>query len=320
MRLFGTPFPSLSPVARLAWGALAYTVLVILWGAVVRATGAGAGCGAHWPLCNGEVVPSTGALNTLIEFGHRVTSGLALPLVVWLAWRVFRATSSGAAVRKAAVATVIFMLTEAAIGAGLVLLEYVAYNPSIMRAVWMAAHLTNTFLLLGALTLTAWWASGGRVPQRAAGSAALSPGPALAVGAALAAVLVLGAGGAVTALGDTLVLGGGLDPATDPVVALLVSARVFHPAMAFVALALVAAAVWAARPAGPLVVQRGMLIIGGFVVQMAVGALNVWLLAPIWLQVVHLLVTDLIWIAMVVFASEALAARRAVAAPAAVPA
>lgn len=292
---------------RFAWGVLGYTVLVILWGGFVRASGAGAGCGDHWPLCNGEIVPTAPALNTVVEFGHRVTSGLALPAVLVLAWLVFRAFPRGFAVRKASVAAVVFMVLEGAIGAGLVLFEYVAYNPSIARAVWMAAHLTNTFLLLGALTLTAWWAEGGAVPHPAPLGAR-----AVRVTLSLAAVLVLGAGGAVTALGDTLVLGGGLDPAENPVVAALVGARVFHPTMAFVVLAVLGATVALTRSPRPRAMGLGVLAL--FVVQMGLGALNVWLLAPVWMQIVHLLMTDLIWIGLVVFASEALAA------PAGVPA
>lgn len=297
---------------RVAWGVLGYTVLVILWGAFVRASGAGAGCGDHWPLCNGEVIPTDPALNTVIEFGHRVTSGLALPAVFVLAWLAFRHRPAGSPVRKAAVASVVLMVVEAAIGAGLVLLEYVAYNPSIARAVWMAAHLTNTFLLLGAITLTAWWAEGGAVPRPHLSRRTV------AVGSAIVATIILGAGGAVTALGDTLVLGGGLSPETDPVVATLVAARVFHPTMAFVALAVLAVAVAACRTAGPRVMTMGMGVLGLFVGQMAIGALNVWLMAPIWLQIVHLLVTDLIWIGLVVFAAEALAAPVAEPAEAAV--
>ena len=126
--------------------------------------------------------------------------------------------------------------------------------------------------------------------------------------AALAGVLLLGAGGGVTALGDTLVLGGGLDPATDPVVATLLSARIYHPAMAFVALFLIGVAVWTSRPAGPATVRMGMTVVGAMVLQMALGALNVALMAPVWMQLVHLLVSDLIWIGLVLFASDALAA------------
>ncbi len=43
--------------SRYAWGVLLWNVLVALWGAYVRATGSGAGCGSHWPTCNGEILP-----------------------------------------------------------------------------------------------------------------------------------------------------------------------------------------------------------------------------------------------------------------------
>lgn len=289
-------------VARTAWGVLGYTILVILWGAFVRASGAGAGCGDHWPLCNGEVLPTAPALNTVIEFGHRITSALAGVAAIGLVVVVFRGTERGHPARLASAVALFFMITEGAIGAGIVLFEQVAYNASIGRAVWMAAHLTNTFLLLGALTLTAWYAEGKPGPRSLATRAAG------AVLVAMVATLVLGAGGAVTALGDTLVLGGGLDPETNPVVATLLMARVFHPTMAFVTLALVGLAVWVARPLGEDITTHGFVLVGAFLAQMAMGALNVALQAPIWLQILHLLGTDLIWIAMVVWAARIVAA------------
>ena len=78
--------PSLA-LRRFAWAVLAYFIAVILWGALVRATGSGAGCGDHWPLCNGTVVQHSPRTDTLIEFTHRVTSGIsffsAVGLLVW---------------------------------------------------------------------------------------------------------------------------------------------------------------------------------------------------------------------------------------------
>ncbi len=294
---------------RYAWTVLGYNVLVILWGGVVRASGSGAGCGDHWPFCNGEVIPSNPALNTIVEFAHRVSSGLALPAVVVLVVWAFRLFGRGSGVRKAAVASGVFIVLEAALGAGLVLFKYVAYNPSYARAVWMGAHLVNTLLLVASLTLVAWWASGGSVPR----SVAL--GRAATVGAALGSVLILAMGGAVTALADTLAVGGGLDPADHPVVAALVSVRWLHPTMAFVALAVVGASVWSGR--GTAAGQRGMTVLGLFVAQMGVGTLNVALNVPVWMQILHLLVTDVVWIALVIWATEALAERSAETVPAA---
>jgi len=290
-------------VARFAWGVLVYTILVILWGGFVRASGSGAGCGDSWPFCNGEIIPTNPALNTIIEFGHRVTSGLALPLVIALAVWAFRVFAPGSPVRKAAVASVVFMVLEAAIGAGLVLFEYVEYNPSLARAIWMAGHLVNTLFLVAAIALTAWWAGGASPPR---GSLSRHT---IAITASILGMIVLGAGGAVTALGDTLVLSGGLSE-EHPVVAPLLWARVFHPTMAFVVLALVAGAVWVGRGASPMADRLGVWTVGLYLVQLALGGLNVWLEAPIWMQMVHLLMTDAIWIGLVLFTSEVLSVRQ----------
>ncbi|MEZ4640810.1 MAG: COX15/CtaA family protein [Caldilineaceae bacterium] len=52
----------LNALAKYSWGVLFYNLLVIMWGAYVRATGSGAGCGRHWPVCNGEVIPAPNRL------------------------------------------------------------------------------------------------------------------------------------------------------------------------------------------------------------------------------------------------------------------
>jgi heme A synthase len=218
----------------------------------------------------------------------------------------------------------VFLLVEALIGAGLVLFEYVATNASLARAYWMAGHLVNTFFLLASLTLTAWWASGG-APLRLRGQ-----GPAaLALGLALSAMVILGASGGITALGDTLVLTAGIAPAESAVVALLVDLRIYHPLLAVAVGALVGLAVWIAiknikyrvssieyrvAPYSILdtryldIAQRlGRWVIILFIAQLSLGALNVVLKAPIWTQLSHLLLADLIWIAFVLLSATTLA-------------
>src|SRR3954454_9720622 len=153
--------PPMIRLTRYAWLTLAYNVLVVLWGAVVRATGSGAGCGSHWPWCDGLVVPQSPRIETVIELSHRLTSGIALLLVVGLVVGAFRLLPKEHAGRKAAVWSMIFMVGEAAVGAALVLFRLVADNPSMARAMFIATHLVNTLLLLGALPLTAPFASGG---------------------------------------------------------------------------------------------------------------------------------------------------------------
>ena len=148
-------------LARYAWLVLLYNLAVIAWGAYVRATGSGAGCGAHWPLCNGEVLVRPQTVEMLIEFSHRATSGLALISVVVMFFWAKRLSPPGHPVRLGANLSLGFMLSEAALGAGLVLFQLVADDASVARAFAVAAHLLNTFLLLAALTLSVFWASGG---------------------------------------------------------------------------------------------------------------------------------------------------------------
>ena len=288
-------------VARFARLVLLFTVGVVLWGAFVRATGAGAGCGRHWPRCNGVVIPRSPSAETLIEFTHRATSGLALLGVAALLWMAFRAFPRRHPARTGAVLSMVLMLTEAGVGAGLVLLELVAGNTSPWRAAWMAVHLTNTFLLLAAITLTAWWASGGRRVrvrgQELAGFLAIAP---------LVLVLLVGMTGAVTALGDTLF------PKTNVGLSagehFLERLRIVHPLLAIgTALFAFAAAsrLRALRPGRRTarLANAASMLLG---IQLLVGMLNVALLAPIPMQIFHLLMADAVWLILVLLAASAL--------------
>lgn len=296
---------------RFAWLVIAFTIAVVLWGAYVRATGSGAGCGSHWPLCNGEVIPRAESIETVIEFSHRVSSGIAFLLVLGLLIWAFRMFQKGHRVRKAAAWSLFFMVTEALVGAGLVLFGLVGEDSSLTRAWVMAFHLVNTFLLLGALSLTAWWGAGRPAPERPAPVRDL-----VLVLLVLGGLLLVGMSGAVAALGDTLfpAVGGLADSIAldfDPESHILIRLRVYHPALA-VAFALIAlTAVFSlndssrGRELRKLGQATGSLVI----VQMVVGAVNLILLAPVWLQMVHLLVADLLWISAVLFSCAALSHR-----------
>lgn len=295
--------------ARYAWTTLAWNIAVILWGAAVRATGSGAGCGSHWPLCNGEVVPRSPRIETVIELTHRVTSGIALLLVVGLVVLAFRGRPKGHAARKAAVWTLLFMLTEAAVGAGLVLFELVADNKSMARALFMGTHLINTFFLLGAMTLTAHFASGG-APFRLRRRGSL--GAWLATGAAL--LLLAGVSGAVAALGDTLFpaesLAHALEQDLSPTAHLLIRLRLLHPALAVTAAALaifLAFRLETLQPGSLAARRANRWTLRLVFLQIVAGVANVLLLAPVWMQLVHLLLADLVWISYIVVAAQALA-------------
>lgn len=285
---------------------LAYNVLVILWGAYVRASGSGAGCGEHWPLCNGVMIPRDPGIATVIEFSHRLTSGLALLVVVALLAWTRRACPAGHPARRGAAWAVFFMLTEAAVGAGLVLFQLVADNATMARAMFMAVHLLNTFVLLGWLTLTAWWLSGGSpVSLRQQG------GRGLVLGLAAVGLLLVGVSGAVAALGNTLYPDGslaeGLAADLSPTSHFLIRLRILHPTFAVIT------AVGLLFGAPRLAAQRGQqarglsrVVASLAAVQLALGAVNVILLAPVWMQLVHLLAADLVWISFVLFAATIL--------------
>ena len=305
-------------LSRFAWLVVAWNLAVIGWGAYVRATGSGAGCGQHWPLCNGEIVPRAPAIATIIELTHRVTSGLALLGLLALVIAVWRSRPAGHPARRAAGWSMLFMLTEAGVGAGLVLFELVADNASLARALFMAVHLANTFLLLGAMTLTARWLDDGPVGvslERRGGRAAI-------VGVLALGVLVVSVSGAVAALGDTLFPASSLAHAMEqdlsPTSHVLLRLRVVHPTLAaIVALALIFVAPRLPidgderRPGDIIKIlpEPGSRVALLAAVQAALGALNVVLLAPVWLQLVHLLVADLLWIAVVLLGAAVLAGR-----------
>jgi heme A synthase len=307
----------LNQFAKYAWGVLAYNLAVVLWGAYVRASGSGAGCGAHWPLCNGEVVPRARQVETLIEFAHRLSSGVSLLVVVGLLVWAYRAYPRGHRVRLGANLSMLFIITEALVGAGLVLFGLTAENDSAARAASLAVHLVNTFLLLAALALTAWWASGG-APVRLSGQGSLVV--VFAVG--LLGTIAVGAAGAVTALGDTLFpagsLAAGLQQDFSPTAHFLLQLRVVHPVLAVIvgAYAIFAGFFAASRRPGAATRTFARVLAAIFLAQLVVGVANVALLAPVFMQLFHLLMADAVWLTLVLASASALATPELVAQPA----
>ncbi len=290
-----------------AWLVLLYNLAVILWGAFVRATGSGAGCGGHWPTCNGEIVPVAPQLATIIEFAHRMTSGVSIVVIALLILWAFRRYPKGHSVRFGAVGSGIFIITEALVGAGLVLFGWVAQDVSVYRTIAISVHLVNTFFLLSMLTLTAWWATGG-APVRVRGQGAYK----WALGIGLLGVMVIGVTGAVTALGDTLFPSGslveGLQQDVSATASFLIRLRVIHPVIAVAVgaylLFLLSFQITRAADSGAL--RLGQLVRALVLVQVFAGAVNVILLAPIWMQLVHLLLADLVWIALILYSASLL--------------
>ena len=297
------PSPALR---RFAWAVLVYFIAVILWGSLVRATGAGAGCGNHWPLCNGTVIQHSPTANTIIEFTHRVTSGLSFFSAVGLLIWTLKGTARGHLARPAAVAAVAFTLIEAILGALLVKLGLTAQSQSPIRPAYLALHLTNTLLLLAALTLAAHMLSRGRGYLR---STIRFVAPAGAV-AGIIVVMAVGVTGSLAALGDTLFPASSLASALaedfSSTSGWLVRWRWTHPTIAFVAsIFLIWLLVRAAQRSAHWD-NRGLsaLVLLLLAAQYVLGVLDVVLLAPVWLQIAHLLGADLLWAALVVLTAR----------------
>lgn len=305
----------MSNFAKYAWGVLLYNIFVVLWGAFVRASKSGAGCGDHWPDCNGQIIPQAPNLKTIIEFTHRSTSGLAgIAVIVLLVW-AFRRFPKHHVVRLGTGIAFAFIVVEGLLGALLVKKGLVAENDSVARAVVIAIHLANTLILLASLTLTAWWATTKQElgwPLQWTGNAKAG----LALIGCLLSVIFLSATGAITALGATLFpvqsMAEGLARDLSPR-HFLESLIWIHPVAAVVlglAMTFCIVFIGSLRKTAVLTTLTKIQI-SLFITQLLLGGVNLMLHAPVWLQLLHLLVADLVWINLVLFTACVLAAPKA---------
>ncbi|HEU5075003.1 MAG TPA: COX15/CtaA family protein [Polyangiaceae bacterium] len=295
--------------AWLAKVALFYTLFVILFGALVRVTGSGAGCGQHWPTCHGELAHLPRSIETMIELTHRVTSGLSLVVVIALVV-VVRQLPPRHLARRGAWLSLLFLVFEALIGAGLVLFELVADDTSGARAVVMPAHLVNTALLMLVLTVTVW------AIDRPAPVLAFTGAPVALMLGGLGLLIAVSTTGALTALGDTLY------PVTEGAAlservaeartgaTLLERVRSLHPLLAlFAALYLFGVASYV-KGIAPRQAQLSSAFVLVLFVQLGIGVLNIWLSAPAWMQIVHLAVANVLWVLWVLLGLELASAAR----------
>lgn len=291
---------------RFAWGVLAYFIATILWGTIVRASGSGDGCGNHWPLCNGTVIQQSPTIQTIIEFTHRVTAGLDMIFVLGLLVWTWRRTVPKHLARWAAGAAVFFTLTEGLLGALLVKLGLTAQSQSPMRAPFLALHFSNTLLLVAALAMAAHFL--GRSAGFRWSEIRLNAPAGTTIG--MIAVMTVGVTGSLAALGDTLFpatsLGESLHQDFSVTSSWLLRWRWTHPAAAVVAsIFLIWLLIRASHRGGPWDNRRlAAFVLGLLALQYVLGALDVWLLAPVWMQVIHLLAADVLWTSLVVLTAR----------------
>lgn len=299
----------LSKFAKYAWFVLAYNVLVILWGVFLRASKSGDGCGQHWLTCHGEIIPSAPELKTFIEFFHRIMSALDGLIVIALVIWSFRAFSKGHIVRKLAAASLLLVIFEGLLGAGLVLTGNTAGSYSDSRPFWAMGHLISTFVLLAAMTLTAWFASGGKISSLKVSSKFWLF---LAIG--VIGIFLVGMSGSLAALSNMLFpstsLSEGIAKDFSETSHILLRLRISHPILSiFVSIYLIFFVGWLRKESknSPLIVRWSNIFNILVLTQIGFGALTLLTLAPIVMQLGHLLLADAIWIALVLLTANFLA-------------
>ncbi|MEO6590174.1 MAG: COX15/CtaA family protein [Pyrinomonadaceae bacterium] len=300
--------------AKYAWFVLAYNIVVILWGVFLRASKSGDGCGQHWLTCGGEVIPSAPQLKTVIEFSHRITSSLAgIFIIALVAWALvnwyFKRGERKKYLLFTAIGSFVFVVIEGLLGAGLVLTGNTAETLTAARPFWMAAHLINTLILLAFLTLTAWFASGGK-PFSLKNA---SPKVLLFLAIALLGIFFIGMSGSVAALSSMLfpsqTLAEGMAKDFSTTSNILLRLRIAHPILSIMTgVFLIFLAGWLKKESNEnfWVTRFSNLLSILVLIQIAFGALTLLTLAPIVMQLGHLFLADLIWICFVLLSANAL--------------
>ena len=292
-----------------AWSVLVFNVLVVLGGAIVRATGSGDGCGESWPMCTDRIIPANPGVETVIEFSHRITSALAIFGVIALFVFAVRLYEKGHRVRNAAAASLALLLFESVLGALLIVFGWVDQDASIGRMIVVPIHLLNTYILVGALTITAWWSSGNLGPTKPVDTRTRRS---LILGAI--GLLLIGAIGALNALSDSLYPAesffSGIAEEFSGDAPWLLQVRILHPIVAIaVGFGVAYVAMRLAATATDRTKRFGAVVGGLILLQFVVGLVNVMLAAPLETQVIHLAIADTIWIVYLIFGASLLGER-----------
>ena len=298
-----------SRIQIFSWTMLWLTVAVVVGGALVRATDSGAGCGESWPICGGQIIPEIGNYHTAIEVSHRLMTGLLGFVLIAVFVLVRRRYDKSHRLRRAVFAAGMLLIIESLLGASLVLFGWVEYDASIARLIVVPIHLINTFLLVAAMALVAYFAGGGRAFR-----VDLSKTLDKVLAASLGIVLLIGATGALNALADTLIKSDTLRTpvagevlVTEPV---LRQIRTIHPFVAIIGgLALYMLVRYLTAEASRRVRMMGFGVQGVIWLQFIVGLVNIALNVPLEIQLIHLFVADVLWIFVVLMSFHLLSGR-----------
>ena len=296
--------PANSGFSTFSWLVLIYNLLVVGFGVFLRAAGLGDGCGENWPLCTGEKNPAKGSFATLIESTHRISTTLVgLFAIIMVVWAV-RYFTKGHPVKKLAIGFLVMTLFEGLVGRHLVVKGLVTDKDTVERAMWMMAHVLSIFLLLGCNVGAALATSGIRPIQlRNQGVVGWL------LGFGFVGTFLLGISGAISAFGHQVRPDvEGLSERLQAGAFWASKLAVAHPigsASIGLFIFLMCGLIQHLRP-DPFVKNACRTVIALLAVQMAIGLLNIFLSAPIFMQMIHLVVADLNWISIVVLAFAAL--------------
>ena len=287
-----------SRFATFAWFVLIYNLAAVAWGVFVRASKSGDGGGAQWPLLDMSHQPLNGEIARWIEGSHRLSTSLCGVLAIAMVWMAFRNFPKRHQTRLFSVVVLAFTLLEGAIGAILVLFKLVAENDSGARAGVMSFHVISTMFLVSAIALAAMAAmSRGRIEFR--GNASVIPMGAVGI----LSMMALAVSGAVAALSHTLMpVQNVLHAAAQPDSHWMIRLQPLHPYLSIAAgmyVCLMAGLLANLRPS-PLVRKSSQIMVVTFAGQLLMGLVNIQLGAPIWMQMVHLALGDVLFISMMV--------------------
>jgi len=274
------------------------TFVLIIVGGVVRVSDSGLGCGPAgsgfhgWPFCNGDVVPGMD-LNTIVEYTHRVVAivvGFMILSIFVLAWRRHRELLAPAA------ALLVLVIAQGALGGATV--------EENLEEAYVAAHLGLAMLLLG-LLLYLWRRVNG-TPQVAGGRGLRV----LSIAASVAVLCTIVAGGYMAGTQNygraDYQLGQGAHHACGKQFptcngefmpfgkAELVDIHLTHRVFMYLASLLVIALVVVAIRRG-VAMRYALALAGLLVLQVLVGALNVWLDEYELMILLHLALGTLLW-------------------------
>lgn len=272
-------------------------LFIILWGAWVRLSGSGAGCGEHWPLCNGQIIPLSDSLQTLIEFTHRLTSGLFGLTVLAQLFFSFQEFNKAHPVRRYSLYALLLTIVEALIGAILVKFGLVNKNDSDWRALIIAIHLINTLLLIAVLSLSEYYSRHDTWTFKP-----ITMRLKLFFSTVGLLFMMVSAMGAVTALGNTLFpdinLIEGMKKDFDSNSHFLIRLRVYHPMLAIL---LVGSILGLCQYLKSLKIhaRQTSKLNALAMIALIFGLINWLLMAPTWGALVHLLLADILWISFV---------------------